>query len=121
MTLAFIHARIGLAGCLFLVLAGVWALYLYFRGRGVDGTLRGMLVIGEILFIAMAILGILMALQGAQVARWVHYLYGVLMVILIPSAFAITQGRDGRREALIYGFLALFMAAMAYSRAMTTG
>ena len=121
MTLAFIHARIGLAGSLFLVLSGVWAFYLYFRHRGVDSNLRGMLAIAEILFVAMAVLGIVMAIGGAQVGRWVHYLYGVLMVILIPSAFAITQGRDGRREALIYGLLTLFMAAMAYTRAMTTG
>lgn len=121
MPLAFIHARIGLAGSLFLFLAGLYALYLYFRQSGVDGNLRGMLVIGEVLFIIMAVLGTIMALEGAHVARWVHYLYGILMVILIPSAFAITQGRDGRREVLVYAVLALFMGVMAYTRAMTTG
>ena len=85
------------------------------------GLTKSILAIGELLFLAQAILGMVMYVNGGRPARLIHYLYGILMMILIPATFAFTGGKTTRSEALIYGLMALFMAAMAATRAMTTG
>lgn len=121
MSLQVIHHNLGNAGVLFLAIAGIWALAIYFRRRDIDGNLWGILAIGELLFLAQAIMGMVMYVNGGRPARLIHYLYGILMMILIPATFAFTGGKATRSEALIYGLMALFMAAMAATRAMTTG
>lgn len=121
MSLKLIHHNIGSAGVLFLVIAGIWSLTIYFRRREIDGNLWGILAIGELLFVAQGILGAVMLVGGGRPDRLIHYLYGILMLILIPATFAFTGGKTSRNEALIYGLMALFMAVMAATRAMTTG
>lgn len=121
MPLQLIHRNVGNAGIWFLAIAGVWALVAYFRKRDIEGNLWGILAIGEMLFIAQTILGVVLYVGGGRPVRLIHYLYGILMVILIPAVFAFTGGRSTRKEALAYGLVALFMAVMAATRAMTTG
>jgi hypothetical protein len=61
-----------------------------------------------------------LALQGGVPARgWVHYLYGVVMLISLPGLYAFVRGRDTRREALMYAVAGLFLAGISL-RAMTT-
>lgn len=121
MSLKLIHHNIGSAGVLFLAIAGIWSLVIYFQRREIEGNLWGILAIGELLFIAQAIMGVIMYAGGGRPDRLIHYLYGILMMILIPATFAFTGGKSSRNEALIYGLMALFMAVMGATRAMTTG
>ena len=121
MSLKLIHHNIGNAGVLFLAIAGIWALAIYFRRREIDGNLWGILAIGELLFVAQAIMGVVMYAGGGRPDRLIHYLYGILMMILIPATFAFTGGKTSRNEALVYGLMAMFMAVMAATRAMTAG
>ena len=121
MSLKLIHHNIGSAGVLFLAIAGIWSLVIYFQRREIEGNLWGILAIGEMLFIAQAIMGVIMYAGGGLPDRLIHYLYGILMMILIPATFAFTGGKSSRNEALIYGLMALFMAVMGATRAMTTG
>ena len=121
MSLKLIHHNVGSAGVLFLAIAGIWSLVIYFQRREIEGNLWGILAIGELLFIAQAIMGIIMYAGGGRPDRLIHYLYGILMMILIPATFAFTGGKSSRNEALIYGLMALFMAVMGATRAMTTG
>jgi len=121
MSLKLIHHNIGSAGVLFLAIAGIWSLVIYFQRREIEGNLWGILAIGEMLFIAQAIMGVIMYAGGGRPDRLIHYLYGILMMILIPATFAFTGGKSSRNEALIYGLMALFMAVMGATRAMTTG
>jgi hypothetical protein len=67
-----------------------------------------------LLYIAQGLVGVALYLLGARPARvWVHILYGVLLVITVPGAFAYMRGRDSRREALIYGLVGLFLAGVS--------
>ena len=52
--------------------------------------------------------------------RFVHYLYGSLVIIAVPATFAFTRGRDDRGAILIYAALTLLTAAFGL-RGVTTG
>lgn len=79
----------------------------------------GALLINELVFIAQLLVGVIMVFQGMVPVRIVHYLYGFLAVITLPSAFAFTRGRSTYREAMIYGVLMLFLAGVVLRAKMT--
>lgn len=119
MPLPLIHARLFTTAAAYSAIVGLWALFIALRNRSLDSNFWGALAINEIIFVVQDIIGLLMVFQGLRPARDVHYLYGVLGVIIIPSAFAFMRGRDTRREAFIYGAVCLFLAGVAI-RASTT-
>ncbi|MBI5053450.1 MAG: hypothetical protein HZB52_09315, partial [Chloroflexi bacterium] len=117
-TLIFLHNRLFVTSLIFSVIIGVYGLWRW-RNSGVDGNMFGMLALGEGLFVVQAIIGVVMALNGASPARGiVHYLYGVIMIIAIPGIYLFTRGRNGKNEALLYAMMAFFLAGVAF-RAMT--
>ena len=121
MWLISIHHGLFNTCLIFSSLIGVYGLWRFWRHSGVGGNLWGMLVIAEGLYVVQDIVGAAMLLQGLSPARaWIHFLYGVVMLITLPGAYAFTQGRDGRREALMYAVIGLFLAGVAL-RAMSTG
>ena len=91
-----------------LILAG-WGFWRYARGKGVDGSFLGAVVVGELLLIVQALAGVLLLGGGAQVDRGVHILYGVTALLSFPALYAFTRGRDSRREMLLWALLALFV------------
>jgi hypothetical protein len=120
--MSFVTFHNGLANaCLiFSLVIGGYGLWRFIRNRGVDGNFWGVLVIGEVLYLAQALVGVWLAVQGGVPARgWIHYLYGVVQIISIPGLYAYTRGRDTRREALLYALIGLFLAGVSI-RAMTT-
>lgn len=120
MTFTFIHERLFTVGTIYSLAVGVWALYLAFTKRDLNSSFWGALVINEFIFIAQGIVGASMWIDGLRPARSVHLLYGVLSVIVLPSAFAFTKGGATRREAATYGLICLFLAGVAI-RAAATG
>jgi hypothetical protein len=121
MSLPLIHGGLATACLIFsLILAG-YSFWRYFRGQGIDSSLWGVLIVGELLYLSQVVLGGLLLAQGLRTARLeIHILYGIVMVITLPGAYGLTRGRDSRREAAIYGVLGLFLAGIAL-RAMSTG
>jgi uncharacterized protein YybS (DUF2232 family) len=121
MSLPLIHGGLATACLIYsLILAG-YSFWRYFRGQGIDSAMWGVLVVGEVLYLSQGVLGGLLLAQGLRTARtWIHILYGIVMVITVPGTYALTRGRDSRREAAIYGVIGLFLAGIAL-RAMTTG
>jgi len=118
-TLIFLHSRLFVTCLIFSVFIGVYGLWRW-RSGGVDGNMFGMLALGEGLYVVQAIIGVLMALNGASPARGVvHYLYGVIMIIAVPGIYLFTRGRNGKNEALLYAMMAFFLGGIAF-RAMTT-
>lgn len=120
MSSLLIHNGLANACFIFSLIIGGYGFWLFARNRGVESGYWGVLVIGELLFLAQMGVGIWLAVQGGVPARgWVHYLYGVVQVIAIPGLYSFTRGRDGRRETLLYALAGVFLAGVAL-RAMTT-
>lgn len=115
-----IHAGLADTVRLFTLVVGVWALVNYVRREGLSASYWGALVIGELVLAAQAILGAILYVQGGRPPRIIHFLYGVLVLMVWPGIFAFTEGRDGRREALYYGIAGLFLFGLAM-RAISTG
>lgn len=115
MPLIPIHAGLANACVLFSLITAGYGFLLYFQNKGVEGGYLGVIVIGELLFLAQVIVGLVLAFSGvARPARlWVHMLYGIVLVIMYPAAYAFTRGRDGRREVAAYAVVALFLAGIS--------
>jgi heme A synthase len=112
-TIRSIHGNLATTVMLFNVALAVWGLIKFFRGeQHVDGGYAGALALSPLLGAAQMSLGLLLVFSGVGLgsARLVHYLYGVLVVINIPAAFALTRGRDDRGMLLAYAITLIFTA-----------
>jgi uncharacterized transporter YbjL len=110
--LALVHGNLATAVILFNLILGVWATIKYFRRDVVDGNFAGALALSPILGAVQMLLGLLLVANASpSAARLVHYLYGVLVVINIPAAFAFTRGRDDRGMLVIYAAVLFFTSA----------
>jgi hypothetical protein len=121
MSLVPIHAGLSNACIIFSLIIAGYAFLRYFQQQGVDGGFLGVVAVGELLYIAQVIVGVLLSFSGVpQPARlWVHVLYGITLVITLPAAYAFTRGRDSRREVMVYALAALFLAGVSL-RAVAT-
>ena len=120
MSLPQIHGALANACLIFSLIIAGYGFLLYFQKKGLDSSFWGTAAAGELLFVAQGILGVLLYVSGLRPARTlVHVLYGIVLVITLPGTYAITRGRDSRREALIYAIIGLFLAGITL-RAMTT-
>jgi len=119
MTLPQIHTGLANACVLYSLIIGGYGFWRYFRREGVGGNFWSILAAGELLYIAQGIVGGLLFLAGDRPGRLVHILYGFLMLIVLPGAYAYTRGKDQRREALVYGIVGLFLAGVALRAIIT--
>ena len=118
--LLLLHTGLFRTGLLITAFIGIWGLVTYFRKQPSSGSFRATLVLTEALFIVQGVVGVLMFANGRRPHDNLHWLYGVLLVIVLPIAMSYVSGRDPRREPLVYGVAALFMAGLTV-RAFTTG
>ena len=120
MTLTFVHGRVATAMVLFAAIAGVWGMVDYFRHRAVTPNYWGVIVVGNIVALIQAAIGVVLALQGRPLTRgWIHILYGVVLALWIPLIQVFNRNREGRQELLMCGLVSLFEAGIAL-RAITT-
>ena len=119
-TILWLHQGIGNAAPWFMAALGVFSLFNYIRGQGIDGNILGIIVIGEIMMIVMAVLGItlLIGLRMLQIVG-IHFLYGSLSVLFMPGLWLYTRGDTSRRAALSWALGGFFMMGLAI-RAITT-
>jgi hypothetical protein len=120
MDLADIHARLANSALLYILLVAVWGWWRYFRQQGIHSSYWGALAIGEILILLQGFLGAYLWINGSRPSLPIHILYGLISGLAIPAAFAITKGRDSRRDLMVYGAMLLFLAALLW-RAVATG
>jgi len=120
MDLTQIHGALANACLIFSLIIAGYGFVLYFMGRGIDANYWGTVAAGELLFVAQGLVGVLLYASGLRPSRdWVHVLYGLVLLITLPGTYAITRGRDSRREAIIYAIIGLFLAGITL-RAMST-
>lgn len=122
MPLIDLHNRLGNTAMLYTLIMAAWGLWRFFRRQGLDSSYWGALVIAEVLNVGQAILGAAVILgQGINPANpFMHILYGVVSVLVIPAVFLFTRGDDRRRSVLIYSLAFLFMVGILL-RAQATG
>ena len=114
------HDRIATTVMLYMFAVGFWGLYSYIRGEALGGSIAGALAIGQALVVVQALLGAALYIDGARATTFVHYLYGVTAILVLPFAWSYMRDRVPRQALLIYSLLAIFIAGLAI-RGMTTG
>lgn len=119
--LLFLHPGLFRAGLLITAIIGVWGLVMYLRNLPTSPGFRSSLVLTEGLFIVQGLVGVAIFLGGKHPADPLHWLYGPLLVIVLPIAASYVSGRENRREALVYGLAGLFMFGLAIRAFMTGG
>jgi ABC-type spermidine/putrescine transport system permease subunit II len=100
------------------VVAGVWALVAYRRGRGAGRSLAHLLALAQTLIVAQVALGLLLLSDHRRAADRLHYLYGTLALgaILAPWLYA---PNDPRRRLAWFSGATLVAAALAVRAYMT--
>ena len=116
-----LHAGIANIVVLFNAILGVWGLVRFARGLGIDGSYWAGLSISPLVGLVQLGVGMWLISLGLGInVRFVHYLYGALVVISMPAAFAFTNGRDDRGMCLVYGGMCLIIAGFGL-RGVATG
>lgn len=120
LSLSFLHARLGWTLVLLAVVLTVWGLWRYGRGQEVSADYMGALVLSEIVAVLIGLLGLALAARAGLPGRWIHILYGLLVVAVWPGVFVYLQGARDRRAMLLYALASLFILGLAL-RAIGTG
>ena len=122
MSLAEVHARLGNTALLFTAAMALWGLWRFIRHQGVDSNYWGAMVIGEILYLVQAALGLFVYLSGAgELSRpYIHILYGVVTLLVVPGVFLYSRGDEQRQSSLLYFVAFLFLVGIIL-RSRATG
>jgi len=120
MGLIQIHANLATAVILFNAILGVWGMIKFLRGDSLDGNYLGAIALSPLLGLVQMAVGLVLISMGLGVnVRFVHYLYGALVIISVPAVFAFTRGRDDRGAVLLYAAVLLLTSAFGLRAQMT--
>ena len=106
-----LHSRLATAIVLYLAVLGLWGLWLAARGAGPSPSYRGGLVIVEVAIGVQGLLGILT--WASTPPEWIHALYGVALILVIPLAATIVRTGSPRRTSLTLGLTSFFAMGLA--------
>ncbi len=116
-----IHSRVAIAVLMFNAILGIWGFIRFLRGLEIDSSYWGAIALSPILGLLQMIVGLILVYNGLYVnVRFVHYLYGALVILAVPACFAYLRGREDRGAQLIFA-LALLLNTGFGIRAYTTG
>ena len=122
-TLVNIHHALSNTAWLFFLFLGLWGLFRAIRGQSVNANYLGAAFIGQLIFVAQAVMGGILWLGGgsAQIARpEIHLLYGVFALIFLPFIYvSVLRGDDTNRAQWVLAFTTLFLFGIAL-RSITT-
>ena len=108
--LSVVHHRLFVLLFVEQVVIGIWALVLGFKKRPVSGTLLSVIVVDEALLIVQSVVGGLL-LAGGQGPKPLHFLYGGLLLALLPLVYPYANRRP-QRAGVWLGITLLFMAGL---------
>jgi heme A synthase len=101
-------------------LMAAWGLFLYLRRSNPAPGYLGSLVIAEGVFLVQGLIGIVVFAAGHRPHNSLHYLYGLVLVLTLPTAYFMSARGIERRDSLIFGLACLFLVGVAI-RGITTG
>ena len=119
MSLADFHGRLANTALVYYGILAVWGIWRFLRKQGLDSSYWGALVIAEILIVVQGILGVILFVGGERPGRWVHILYGVVTILVIPGLYAYTKGEADRRVMAIYAVTLLISIGIILRAIMT--
>lgn len=121
MSLAEIHARLGNTALFFTIAMAVWGLWRYFRRQGPDSNYWGAMVIAEVLYLIQAGLGVFVFFSGAGSLSkpFIHILYAIVTLLVVPGIFLYSRGDEQRRSSLILALAFLFLVGILLRSAAT--
>jgi len=114
-----LHQNVARALVLYFAAVGVWGLFLAIRKLPLTSSYRGALVIGVVLGVAQAALGLVLVFGGLRPGDNLHFLYGASVILTLPLVMSYIVDKKISRP-LAFGLACLFMAGLAI-RAITTG
>lgn len=114
MSLIEVHARLTDTATLFIGFIGLWALFFRFRNRPLDSSWYGAALVGELLLVVQALLGVYLyyglGLGAALPRPFMHILYGIVSVITIPAAQSyFGQLEDEKVKAVAMAATCIFL------------
>lgn len=118
--LAEIHGRIAVAVLIYMLILGIWGIANFIRKVGVTPSYRGSIFIGEALTIVQLIFGVALVADGYRPPDDLHYLYGILIPMIIPFMYGYLRAQPKVRAAIFYGIATLFVFGLVI-RAIMTG
>ena len=120
MQLAEVHSRLANTAMIYCIVMAAWGLWRFFRGQGLSGGYVGAVVIAEILLVIQGIIGLILWFGvGTYQPGFVHWIYGVALVLGATIVYVYTKGRQDRPEMLLYAVAFIIMIALVL-RAMVT-
>jgi hypothetical protein len=118
-----IHGALSNTAWLFFLIIGLWGLFRAIRGQAVNGNYLGAAFIGQLIFVAQAVLGVLLWIGGFSVTiqrSGIHLLYGVFALVFLPFIYlSVLRGDDTNRAQWVLAFTTLFLFGIAL-RAIST-
>jgi hypothetical protein len=122
MALPNIHAGLANATILYCAIMAVWGFWRFFRKEGLSSGYFGAIIIAEILLLVQGVIGILLFLgAGRYQPGFMHWLYGIVLVLSAPVVYTYTKGRQERPEMLLYSVAYLIMIALVLRATVTAG
>jgi hypothetical protein len=122
MPLSEVHARFANTAMIYCIIMAIWGLWRFFRGQGLSGGYFGAVVIAEILFAIQGLMGLILW-YGAESFRpgYVHWLYGIVLVLGAPIVYVYTKGKQERPEMLLYAIAFLVLIFIVLRARITAG
>ena len=114
------HSNFSRVVVIYSAIIALWGLFLFARGANPSPGYLGSLVIAEGVAVVQGILGLVTRTQTSGPHDALHYLYGIVLVITLPSAYFYSSGGKERRDSLIFALAGLFMLGIGI-RGITTG
>jgi hypothetical protein len=122
MSLPEVHARLANTAMIYCILMALWGLWRFFRGQGISGGYFGAVVIAELILAVQGLMGLILWFgAGASRPGWVHWLYGIVLLMGAPVVYAYTKGRQERPEMLLYAVAYIIMIALVLRAMVTAG
>jgi len=122
MSIIELHSRLAITAVLYAGVMALWALLRYIRKGKIGSNYWGAAVIIEVLILLQGTIGIYLYISGKGflVRSFMHILYGIVAVLVIPGVFLFTKGYEERRVAGIYAVTFIFLVGILI-RSMSTG
>jgi hypothetical protein len=122
MSFVEIHRGLANAAMFYCIIMAVWGFISFFRKQGVSSGYFGAVVVAEILFAVQGVIGLILWF-GVSTFRpgWVHWLYGIVLLMGAPVVYAYTKGKHERPEMLLYAVAFLILIAITLRAMVTAG